>query len=117
MKRFHIMGLVGAAALAITSGAFAGYWNPVYTVIDNLDTVPGIGYRVYTATTENPASCANTGYLDPHSTIPAAERQLMDRTLLSAFLAGRKVKFNISSQTCTAEGYPTYVWLRLDKAQ
>lgn len=117
MKRLHIMTLLGAAALAITSSASAGIWS-VYAVIDNLNTVPGIGYRIYTtATAGNPASCANTGHIDPIASTPAAERELMDRTLLSAFLAGRKVKINVSHSTCTSDGYPTYVWVQLDKNQ
>ncbi|WP_437830816.1 hypothetical protein [Sorangium sp. So ce1153] len=113
MKRLHVMALLGAAALGITSSAWAGTWYDS-AAIDTIDTVPGIGYRIYT-TTGNPADCANTGRLDPISTITAAERQLMDKTILSAFLAGRKVQVNVSNSICTADGYPTYVWVRLSK--
>ncbi|XXX79850.1 hypothetical protein WMF30_13855 [Sorangium sp. So ce134] len=120
LKRAPIMSLLGAAVLAMTSSAWAGWWSS-YGAIDYLDTTPGVGYRVYHPysgnVNGNPASCANTGYFEPFASATATERELMDKTLLSAFLAGRKVKINISNSTCSAGGYPVYIWVQLSKDQ
>lgn len=116
MKRLYVMALSGAAALAMTSSAWAYYWS-AYNTITILNTAPGIGYRVYTASTTNPASCANTGRVDPSSTTSADQRELMDKTLLAAFLAGRKVKMGISDTACTTDGYPIYLHVQVDKDQ
>lgn len=116
MKRLYVMAISGAAALAMTSSAWAYYWS-AYTTITILNTAPGIGYRVYSASTTNPADCANTGRVDPSSTTSAEQRELMDKTLLAAFLAGRKVKLGLHDTACTSDGYPVYVHVQVDSAQ
>jgi len=112
MKKFSVMGLLGAAILSLAGGAWAGVWGG-YGRIHNLDT-SGEAYIVYMTTSTNPAGCANTGQVHVFPSAAAAEKELMSRTLLSAFLANRKVALNISSNTCSASGYPTYYQVRVD---
>lgn len=115
MKRSYIMGLVGAATLSLAASAWAGAWTS-YGQINNLDT-SGDAYIVYMVTSTNPAGCANTGQVEVYPSSTASEKELMNKTLLSAFLANRKVKLNVSSTTCSASGYPTYYQVRVDYAQ
>ena len=103
--------LLGAARADATLGQTG--WNSFFT-IDYLDTstFPGPtsdGYTVsgpgaFSGSVSNPANC--TGSLDfayPSPSIPAgAARELVARTLLSAFLAGKSVRLLMSGTNCLA---------------
>lgn len=116
MKRIHIFTLAGAAALAMTSSAWANTLSSFF-LIDFIDSSPPTGYRIHTSITTNPAGCANLGHLDPNPNVAAERRALSDKLLLSAFLAGRKVRLEVSSSTCSSDGYPTYNDVQLNKDQ
>jgi hypothetical protein len=113
MKKAHIMGLLGAATLSLAGGAWAGQWTG-YVQIANLDT-SGDAYIVYSSSTLNPAGCAATGQAVVYPSSTAAEKDLMNKTLLSAFLANRKVRLDLSVNTCSG-GFPTYYQVRVDSA-
>lgn len=112
MKKISIMGLLGAATLSLAASASAGVWVG-YSKIHNLDTSGGT-YIVYTGSSSNPAGCSNTGQFHAFPSATAADKDLMNKTLLSAFLANRKVLLNISETTCSSSGYPTYYQVRVD---
>ena len=40
----------------------------------------------------------------------------MNKTLLSAFLAGRKVRLSLSQNACSKNNYPAYHMVRVDAA-
>ncbi len=121
MKKAHLMGLLGAATLTLATSAWAGVWSS-YITIENLDTAPD-GYWVYANSStplNNPAGCANTTYAVPYSSASTTEKDLMSKTLLSAFLANRKVRLNMASTVCSGSGtsgYPVYLNVRVDYAQ
>ncbi len=114
MKKQHLVGLIVAATLSIAGSAFAGTWSPTYLQISNLETAVD-GYVVYPGTAiNNPAGCANTSQVFGSASTTAAEKELMSKTLLSAFLANRKVRLNVASTTCSSGGYPVYLGVRVD---
>lgn len=119
MKKARVLGVVAAVSLSLAGTAFAGFWSPSYVAINNLDT-DGLGYVVYPGTTvNNPAGCVDTSPVSGYSGTSADERDLMDRTLLSAFLANRKVRLNIASTACSGSGtsgHPVYLAVRVDFA-
>jgi hypothetical protein len=115
MKKAHLKGLVVAATLSLATTAFAGIWSS-YTQLANLDTAAD-GYIVYPATAvNNPAGCSDTSQVWGYSASTAEEKDLMNRTLLSAFLANRKVRLNIASSVCSGT-HPVYLAVRVDYAQ
>lgn len=116
MKKAIVMGLLSAATLSLATSAWAGYWSG-YFAISSLDTAVD-GYVVTPGTPiANPAGCTNASpiYMNPGMT--AGEKDLMNKTLLSAFLANRKVSLNVASGACTAASYPMYIYVRVDAAQ
>jgi hypothetical protein len=117
MKKASLKGLIVAATLAIAGSAFGGVWAG-YFQIANLDTAPD-GYIVYPSTTlNNPAGCADTSQVWMYSSATAAEKDLMNKTLLSAFLDNRKVLLNIASSVCSNSSptHPVYLAVRVDYA-
>jgi hypothetical protein len=117
MKKAHLMGLVAAATLSIAGSAWAGYWSN-YVPISMLETAAD-GYVVYPgAALNNPGGCTNATPAYGYASSTAAEKDAMNKTLLSAFLANRKVKLNIASTVCTPDhNYPVYLSVRVDAAQ
>jgi hypothetical protein len=121
MKKPYVIGLIAAATLSLATSAWAGFWSN-YVTIANLDTAVD-GYVVYPGTSAgNPGNCASVapGSVSPiymYSGATAAEKDLMNKTLISAFLSNRKVRLNVASTVCTAAGYPEYIAVRLDAVQ
>lgn len=101
---------VGLLPLLVGSNALAG-WNS-YFLIDYLDstTYPGPagdGYAIsgpgtFSGGVSNPASCTGSlNYAYPSPEIPAgAARELVARTVFSAFLAGKQIRLFMSSANC-----------------
>jgi len=118
MKKAHFMGLFGAATLSIAASAWAGYWSN-HIKLANLDTATD-GYVVFpdaSTPLNNPGNCANTSRAVGYASSSAADKDLMNRTLLAAFLANRKVKLNVASSVCSSAGYPVYLQVSLDADQ
>jgi hypothetical protein len=112
--------VAAAAVLSVTTSAMAAQLT-AYFELDNLDAITSAdaGYVVYPKnyTLPNPASCANTGKAEVYQSATAADKELMNKTLLSAFMAGRKVRLSLSSSTCSSNNYPAYHMVRVDAAQ
>lgn len=108
---------VSLGLLAATATAFA--LPPVlsgYFVIKNLDaTVKGI--RVYGSVGTNPKPTCSIEYYEPASTFTVEEREAFDKVLVSAFLAGRKVKLGVDPENCGATGRAAYTLVRVDSAE
>lgn len=118
MKKSYLQGLAIAATLLIGGTAFAGFWSS-YVQISNLDTAAD-GYIVYPDTAvNNPANCTDTSQVWGYSGSSSVEKDLMNKTLLSSFLANRKVRLNVASTVCSSStpSHPVYLAVRVDAAQ
>lgn len=120
MKRLSSV-LVGLAICTVSLSVWAADWTDPITIeyLDNNDGNGGIGYKVYSASGNsiNPAGCGASDYALMGGAT-AEQRQLLARTLLSAFLAGRKVRLYISSSVCAttvSPSRPTFGSVSLDK--
>jgi hypothetical protein len=63
----------------------------------------------------DPANCQSSGNIVKFevltgSSVTQFEKDLMFRTALAAFLAGKEVKVNLSSSTCV-NGNPAFAWI------
>lgn len=117
MKKAYIGILSVLATLTLTGIAFADQMTGFFTISSLSLTNGGDSYIVTGSSTINPAGCAATDYKEVGTTVGAESRDLMNRTLLSAFLAGRKVRLNLSQNHCGATGRPAYYAVLLDSAQ
>jgi hypothetical protein len=119
MKTWIKSLIAGAAILSASATAMAAQTTSYFYVM-NLDAITsaGGGYVVYAKdyTIPNPAGCANTGKAEVYKTATEEEREIMNRTLLAAFMAGRQVRLSISSATCSTNNYPAYHMVRVDAA-
>jgi hypothetical protein len=116
------LGVASAALLAV-GAAWAATDSTYFTVLNLvLEESNAKGYTVVpqealTGTDNNPHSCQNgPGRFLPLSTTDATSRDLQNRTLLSAFLAGKKVSLRLSSDACSGtgtQGYPVYFGVKL----
>jgi hypothetical protein len=109
------LGLLGILGL-FASTAYAGYGDAA--LISELETQnANKAYRVWTTGlanngTNDPNNCQTTGAtinsLVIGSGLTEEARELIARTLLSAHLSGRMVKFNVDTGTCSGTS-PVYV--------
>lgn len=118
MKRFWLKLVFGSAALLTISNAWAGDWFSNYFPIVRLDNGDANdAYRVFMGVSKNPNGCANNDYFEVYPTASAATKDLMNKTLLAALLAGRKIRLNISTTTCGASGRPAYTGVDVNSSQ
>jgi hypothetical protein len=119
MKNWIKSLIAGTALLSVTATAMAASTTN-YFYIMNLDAITssGGGYVVYSKdyTMPNPAGCANSGKAEVYKSATAEERELMNKTLLASFMAGRQVKLSLSTSTCSINNYPAYHMVRVDAA-
>ena len=105
-------------SLSILPGAARAEQLTAYFYIQNLDAnnAGGGSFAVYAKnyTIPNPKGCAATGKAEVYVNASAADRDLMNKTLLAAFMAGRQVRLSISTATCSANSYPAYALVRVD---
>lgn len=113
-----MVGLLGISSVLVAAVAHADSWT-IWGRIMDLQTVSDHGYRVQLGASliQNPAGCANSDFYEAHNSLTAAELDLQNRTLLSAFLAGRKVRLYITSASCGPLGRPMYYGVRLYDTQ
>jgi hypothetical protein len=113
-----VFGLCTAGILSTAATAFA-YVDTDYFVIERLEasTDASEGYRVYPQSYSLPTNqgCSNHSFAEMHETSTAAERELINRTLLSAFLAGKKVKLRLDG--CGVAGRPRFRIVTLNVTQ
>jgi hypothetical protein len=109
--------IVGTALLSVAAPVMAAQLTS-YFYIQNLDAITSSsgGYAVYARsyTIPNPAGCPNTGKAEVYTSSTAVDKDLMNRTLLAAFMAGRQVRLSISQNACSVNNYPAYHMVRLD---
>jgi len=115
MKIGSMSACVAGAALfgilSVAATALAASWGS-YGKITHLETTDS-GYRVYTTSTSNPNGCSAADYVEPHSSNQPAEIDLINKTLLAAMLAGKEVRFYLSTNDCGSTGRPAYAAVRV----
>jgi hypothetical protein len=120
MRSFVGKGLLGLTLLLVATAAWAGIETAWFSLA-TLEAFTGASetYRVYpdNYTLDNPAHCTVTSYAEILTSATAAERDLMSKTLLAAFLSGRKIKLGISSTQCSVSNAPAYYMVRLNSSQ
>jgi len=112
--------LVGGTVLLASASAWAGQETSWFSVAGLEAKVEiGEGYRIYPDdyTLPNPKGCSVTSYAEVLPTATAVERDLMNKTLLAGFLAGRRVKLAISQNACSSTNAPAYYMVRLSSTQ
>lgn len=119
--KLNLTSVFGLGVLLVAGAARADNYSS-FIIIDALEQ-EGDEYVTWTTgvtnnATNNPASCsAGVGkYFFYTAGLTAASKELMTRTLLSAFLAGRKVQFTVKSSTCY-NNYPVISSVSVDKDQ
>jgi len=125
MNKLGLAGVVLAlgASIATTALAFKDTADFQIAKLEMLRSSSNSGHRIYPAAgftftgINNPAGCTSTtAYAEVHPSASAAEKVLMNSTLLAAFLAGKKVSVRIAGATCsisTTSGAPAYEGVRM----
>jgi hypothetical protein len=114
------MAVVGGTML-LPATALADTWTS-YFVIDYLDNDGNTARDAFAVAsdvgsfTTNPAGCAKTTYAVANPNASAASKEIMNKVLLAAFLAGRKVRLYMSSSICSS-GNVTYSAVAVDNDQ
>lgn len=111
---------LGSALATVAYVASAADVSSSFFAIERLEAGVGgeEGYVIdplsYTA--PNPKGCPSTGWVFMNPARSAAEREAMNKLLVGAFLAGKKVQVYVSDTTCSggaSTGYPVYNNVRL----
>ena len=104
---------------ANAQGAGAAPKNDDYTNWEKIDELVAIdaAYRVRLPRINNPKKCAKSDYYETVPGTSAAQIESMNKTLLSAFLAGRKVKLLVESDRCSSNERPAYYAVMLKDNQ
>jgi hypothetical protein len=99
MKRSSLGLSILLAIAAVATPAFASQ-DSGWLLIEKLEAdtaglsvVPVSGFH-------NPNNCSSTDLMEMDSGATAADKELMNKVLLSAFLAGKQVKFSVSVSSC-----------------
>ena len=105
--------LAGAVFSGAAARAAADEWTSSFFAIGDLDNDDSNNSSRDTVVIRksghgsfpNPAGCTGaSSYATIKSTASAASKELMTRMLISAFLAGRKVKIGVSGNVCSGSG-------------
>ena len=119
--KLTLSSVFGLGMLLVAGAARADGYSS-YVTIRALEQT-GDEYVIWTTgvtnnATNNPASCTSGvgKYYFYTSGLTAASKELMTRTLLSAFLAGRKVQLIVKSTTCYSN-YPVVASAGVDMDQ
>lgn len=118
LKRVVLSSTVAAGMLVATS---AWAFNTTFFTIQKLEMGTSMdgAYRIYPLGGETQDDCGgNSDYyeLATGSTVSSAEKEVINRTLLSAFLAGKKIALRLRTE-CSASGRPAYYQVALDRSQ
>ena len=111
--------------MAIAGVAWALPGSTGFFSIQKLIVSGSSSYQVLTnavpnSPTTNPFMCSDSGRYVILSTLDAPTKDIINKTLMAAFLAGRKVSLTISDTVCTGgshTGFPVYTGVTVDSAQ
>jgi len=121
MNRARISGFLAAAGLLVSSSAFAINWTTNHRTILELrqsggkDTYEVSFVTPLTGTNDNPLTCSDntTAEMDPGLT--ATQKDLLNRTLLAAFMAGKTIRLHIKETGSCINNRPVFVGVRYTK--
>jgi hypothetical protein len=122
MKMNRLIGksLIVAALASISATAFAAAQDTSYFYIGRLDgsAASANGFRIYPQDYALPTSqnCSKSDFAEIQTLAPlTGERAIMNKLVMAAFTAGRKVKLRLDG--CGESGRPAYTIVTLDAAQ
>ena len=111
LKVTAALTLVGAPALGVAE-------NTAWFSIDRLSasTSSSNGYRIYAADYSLPdQGCSKHDFAEVQESLSIGDVTMMNRTLLAAFMSGRKVQLRLDG--CGVQGRPAYRIVRVDATQ
>jgi hypothetical protein len=128
MKSFKIsltgLSLGVLLALASPASAAADTWTAFFKIdgVNNGDDgsfttlIVSSSGGAFTGANANPRGCQATSYAMMSSTLSASAKDLNNKVLLAAYLAGKRVRLRMSGTNCTSaglsrdlpNGYPTF---------
>jgi hypothetical protein len=111
----RVVTLAIVAGVAAPASAAADTWTDYFTIdgMDNGDGGTSITLAVssasgdFTGSTSNPHGCSVTTYALMSSALSSTAKDLDNRVLLAAFLAGKQVRLRISGTLCMNNGTTT----------
>lgn len=123
MTNRPLVALSFAATLAFGAADASAHTWTSYFSMDYIDTSTlgiGEGYSIsgpgdFEGALSNPKNCDSKAYayLSTSEITSATERELMKKTILSAYLSGRRIRLLMSSSKCTGNsgtsGAPMYL--------
>lgn len=120
MKRSHLFAAVTAAGVLFSSSAFALNWTTNYRNMSEIRQSGGKdGYEILfitplTSSNDNPAGCTDNLYAEPDPSLTAAQKELLARTVLAAFMAGKMVKLHVKETAGSCiNNRPVYLGVRI----
>jgi len=109
MKKLVLGSLILGAIASLSASALAAYEDTEYFTIARLEasTESSGGYRIYPRDYSLPTGqgCDNTDFAEIRQDL-VEDREMMQHTLLAAFMSGRKVKLRLES--CGLTRRPAY---------
>jgi hypothetical protein len=114
--------LVGLATAIVTTAAYADSFSTSFVIgkLNNNITSTLVNDSLLvepeTGSMYNPGGCSSSSYATIHPSVSQAGKDLMNKLLTSAFLAGRKVKLRISTSSCNG-GNPNYTAVEVNSTE
>jgi hypothetical protein len=111
--KLKVAGAIAGIVAFTAATAFAADWTDAITIRTIEVNHNGDMYRVYTDSTISSGPSCQTDYYEIQANSAAVTKELIARTLLSAYLAGQKVKILTSTDVCSASGRRTIAGVRV----
>jgi len=115
MKTRIFKSLIAGAVLLVSAPALCAPENTAWFNIDRLEASTGSanGYRVYASSYAMPLQgCEKSDFAEVQKDLSIADTDLLNRTLLAAFMTGRKVQLRLDG--CGTTKRPAYRIVRVD---
>jgi hypothetical protein len=120
MKKLGLMGVSFIACTLASSALWAVNWTTSTRVIVEVrQSHPNSFYEIVpniplTGNIDNPASCSDGSIVEMDLGITGTQRDTLNRTVLSAFLAGKPVRLHIKETAGACQnGHPIYMGIRI----
>ena len=100
MERSRLFAAIALAGTFVTGSAWAVNWSGSKTIQELRQSFQKDAYEVTLTTAlsgpnDNPANCTDNTTAEMDVAVTASQKDLMNRTLLSAYLAGKNIRLHI----------------------
>lgn len=120
MKKLGLMGVCFAVCTIVSGAVWAVNITGNKTIVELRQSHPNAHYELVlnsalTGSNDNPGNCNEAGIAEIDATIPAAQRDLLNRTALAAYLGGKTVKLGLreSGSTLCQNNHPIVLSIRV----